>query len=361
MYRILLLIPNFICLSISTSFGQSKINADSIRLASNIPELGYAVVSEKAIREIYVMGYHSINSKDTATLNDRFHIGSNTKAMTAFLIAKYVEKGKLNWQTRFFDLFPEWKKSSRTEYYGITLQDLLSHRAFIQPFQGFNDPEIPSFTGSEQKQRELFGKFVLTLPIAERDTSQTYVYSNAGYTLAALMLEKVTHNSWEELVNKVFNNDLHLNVKLSWPENQSRKDTWGHSFENGSLIPIPSNTGPRLDYTQPAGDINIKLTDYAKLIQLHLQGLSGKNNYLKASTHKFLLQGVSDYSLGWFNIYENGKNWSTHSGTVGTYYAVTHIDRTKKVGYIVFVNSFSEDTQKGVRALLRQLKGKYGN
>ena len=65
--------------------------ADSIRIVSHIPELNYAVVNDKDILEIAATGRHSVNLPDTATLQDRFHIGSNTKAMTDFMIARYVE------------------------------------------------------------------------------------------------------------------------------------------------------------------------------------------------------------------------------------------------------------------------------
>lgn len=121
-------------------FGQKTIQfVDSIRKAYNIPEISYAVIDNKSTLEIAALGKHSIDLADTATLKDRFHIGSNTKAMTAFIIAKYVEKGKLNWTTKFFNVFPEWIENSKPEYANITLQDLLSHRAGIQPFQGEND------------------------------------------------------------------------------------------------------------------------------------------------------------------------------------------------------------------------------
>lgn len=340
-----------------TCFAQEQLQyADSIRKAYHIPELSYAIVTDKSILDIEAIGVHSIKLKDTATLNDRFHIGSNTKAMTAFMIAKYVERGKLKWTTKFFDLFPEWKSNSKAEYLGITLQDLLSHRARIQPFQGEGDPIIPDFKGTKQQKRKAFGKFVLTLEPVKVDSATKFVYSNADYTLATLMLEKVTDMSWEQLVDQVYNKDLKLHVKLSWPDNQSKKDTWGHSFENGKLTPVPSNTDYHLDYTEPAGDINIKLKDYVKFIQLNLKGIEGKDNYLKSSTYKFIHQGIPDYSLGWFNIYEDGKSLSTHSGTAGTYYSLVQIDRKKYIAYIIFTNAFDEETVNGVRLLMRKLK-----
>lgn len=335
--------------------------ADSILKTYHIPEISYAVVDAKSTLEIAALGKHSIHLPDTATLNDRFHLGSNTKAMTAFMIAKYVEKGKLNWTTKFFDLFPEWKKQSNSAYTDITLQDLLSHRAGIQPFQGEDDPQIPDFKGSNQDKRNQFGQYVLTLQPVKLDEENPFVYSNAGYTLASMVLEKVTGKSWEQLVDKVFNKDLHLNVGFSWPENQQHKDTWGHSFEDGKLVPVPSDTDYHLDYTEPAGDLNIKLKDYIKFIQLNLQGLQGQNNYLKASTYTFIHKGFPNYSLGWFNIYENGEEFSTHSGTAGTYYTLVQIDRQKGLAYIIFTNAFNQDTQQGVRLLMRRLKENYGS
>lgn len=345
------------------SFGQKTLHfADSIRKVYNIPEISYAVIDSKSTLEIAALGKHAVDLPDPATLHDRFHIGSNTKAMTAFIIAKYVEKGRLTWTTKFFDLFPEWKAKSKPGYENITLQDLLSHKAGIQPFQGEDDPEIPDFKGSNQEKRAQFGQFVLMLDPLKLDDQNPFIYSNAGYTLATLMVEKVTEKSWEQLVEKVFNKDLKLHVKLSWPENQKRKDTWGHSSDNGKLTPVPSTFDYHLDYTEPAGDINIKLKDYIKFIQLNLKGLAGQDNYLKAETYRFIHKGVENYSLGWFNVYENGKELSVHSGTGAfTYFTIAHIDRIKNKAYIIFTNAFNEDTQKGVRLLMRKLKENYGS
>lgn len=344
-------------------YGQKTLRfADSIRKVYHIPEMSYAVVNSITTLEIAALGKHSIDLPDTATLNDRFHIGSNTKAMTAFMIARYVEKGKLKWTTKFFDIFPEWITKSKAAYANITLQDLLSHKAGIQPFQGENDPQIPDFKGTNLERRKQFGQFVLTLEPVKPDGQNPFIYSNAGYTLATLMLEQVTNKSWEQMIEKVFNKNLKLHVKLSWPENQKKKDTWGHSSENDKLKPIPSTYDYHLDYTEPAGDLNIKLKDYIRFIQLNLKGLKGQDNYLKSATYQFIHKGVENYSLGWFNIYENGKELSVHAGTGAfTYFTTVHIDRLKNKAYIIFTNSFNTDTQQGVRLLMRKLKENYGS
>jgi len=339
------------------SYGQKNIQyADSILKTYTIPEISYAVISCNSILEIASVGHHSVDLKDSATLNDRFHIGSNTKAMTAFIIAKYVESKKLSWDTKFFDLFPSWRENSNSAYAEITLQDLLSHRARIQPFRG---QAIPHFKGCKPEKRVEFGRYVLTLDPVKADSINNYFYSNAGYTLATLMLECVSGKNWEQLVSKVFNEDLKIDAQLSWPENQKNKGTWGHLTKNDTLVPVPSTTYYLLDYTEPAGDINITIAGYVKFVQLNLEGLKGKNNYLKSETYLFMHRGIADYSIGWFNHCENGNDFSIHPGTLGTYYTLVAIDRKNYVGYIIFTNSFNKATVTGVGLLLKKLKANY--
>lgn len=362
-YRIirLLTIASLFLQHISIHAQKTSVFADSIRKLYRIPEMSYAVVNSHTTLEIAALGKHAIHLPDTATLNDRYHIGSNTKAMTAFMIARYVEKGYLTWNTPFFTVFPEWKNKSNPAYLHITLQDLLTHKAGIQAFQGEDDPVIPDFKGTKQQKRKEFGKFVLTLDPVKPDEQNPFIYSNAGYTLATLMVEKLTGKSWEQLIDQVFNKELHLQVQFSWPENQKRKDTWGHKTENDQLKPVPSSMGDQLDYTEPAGDLNITLKDYIRFIQLNLKGLKGENNYLKASTYNRIHNGTANYALGWFNIFENGKQLSVHAGTGAfTYFTLVHIDKQKDTAYIIFTNAYNPDTQQGVRILMRKLKEHHG-
>jgi CubicO group peptidase (beta-lactamase class C family) len=41
--------------------------------------------------------------------NDIVHLGSCTKAMTATLAGRFIEEGKLRWNTTIAEVFPEWK------------------------------------------------------------------------------------------------------------------------------------------------------------------------------------------------------------------------------------------------------------
>ncbi|HMG83164.1 MAG TPA: serine hydrolase domain-containing protein, partial [Ferruginibacter sp.] len=211
------------------------------------------------------------------------------------------------------------------------------------------------------ERRKGFGKWVLTLKPVIADTSLHYYYSNAGYILAALMLEKVTNKTWEKLDSICFNQCLGINTGFSWPDNQTKKDTWGHWMEGDSLTAIPSTINYHLYYQEPASDLNVSLPDYIKFIQLNIQGLEGKDNFIKSSTYNYMHKGIPYYSIGWSNIYDRGKEFSAHSGTAGSYFATVSIDRQKNIAYIIFMNTATDDAVSGMRILLKGLKVKYGS
>ena len=53
-----------------------------------------------------MQGTRISESNNQATLEDFFHIGSCSKSVLATIVGKMIEAGKVNWETRFFDIFP---------------------------------------------------------------------------------------------------------------------------------------------------------------------------------------------------------------------------------------------------------------
>ena len=101
------------------------------------------------------------------------------------------------------------------------------------------------------------------------------------------------------------------------------------------------------------------LPDYSKFIQFNLQGLSGKDNVLKSSTYNFLHFGLNEYSIGWGNLRKNEIQISEHSGSAGTFFCYTLLDKSKHLAYIIVANSGTKGTQEGVFKLLGVLRKKY--
>jgi CubicO group peptidase (beta-lactamase class C family) len=315
--------------------------ADSIRIKNGIPEMSYAIIGPASILELHTSGHHRIDDPNTRTqsdIRDYFHLGSNTKAITSFIAAILVEEKKINWDTRFFDIFPTWLSMSNPAYEEITLQNLLSHQAGIPAYtDGAEFAILPVFEGEKEQQRKEFAQHILrSNPLGPIGS---YHYSNADYTLAASMLEKVSGESWEALVKDIIGDQLGMQFKFGWPNsNHDTTQPYGHWIEDNRIKALTPDNPYKISLIQPGADLSMPITDYAKFVQLHLNGLLGQDNELKASTYKFIHFGIKDYSMGWSNGLIGDKSVSFHTGSAGTFYTYAMIDSTEKRAYVIMMN-----------------------
>lgn len=332
--------------------------AEKIIEQGSIPEMAFAIITKDSVIIKKVIGHHKISeisNYPTSNIDDYFHLGSNTKAITGFVAAKLVEKNKIKWNTKFFDLFPELKNKSNPEYFNITLEDLLSHRANVQPFTSGNEYQnLPKIDGNKQEKRRQFAEYVLTLKPIKNE--EKYNYSNAGYSIATLMLEKVSGKSWEKLVDKFLREKLNLNFAFGWPNRNFENQPFGHWIENGKLVSISPTIDYDLSMAEPAGDLSMNIENYAKFIQLNIQGLAGQSNFLKAKTYQYIHTNKYEYAIGWGNYTKNNEQISEHAGSDGTFFSYALIDRKNLIGYIVLVNSGSTTAQNGVYEMIKKMK-----
>lgn len=339
-----------------------KIYADNLRVKNNIPGMAIAVVKADTILEMFSLGYKRNGHPEKVQLDDRFHLGSNTKAMTSFIAGYLVEQEKIDWSTRFIDLYPEWKTTIDSLYWNITLDELLRHRGKIQAF--WTDVEFDSIfidEGSKSVQRQEFNNYALNRKPITPD-SMGYHYSNAGYSIAAQMLEKASGATWEELMVQVFNKELKLDIGFSWPNRTDEKQPWGHWTENEKLTPCPPDDDYNLDWLEPGGDVNISLPNYCKFIQLNLRGISGNDNYLKASTYDLLHTDRKGpiYAYGWADLLIDGHNYSFHAGSAGTFLISTSIEKSQPIAYIIMMNTSSPAATEMMKKLRKRMEKMYG-
>lgn len=320
-----------------------KVIAEKLRVKNSVPGMAVAIVKADTILEMFTLGFRRDGHPDTIQLDDRFHLGSNTKAMTSFIAGHLVEDEKIDWSTTLTDLYPTWRTKIDSQYWNVSLGALLSHRGRIQAF--WTDIEFDSITIERQAksvQRKEFNLYALNRAPITPD-SNGFLYSNAGYSIAAQMLEKASDLTWEELMEKTFNDDLNLNIGFSWPNKTDVNQPWGHSTDNGQLTPVPPDDDFDLDWLEPGGDVNIALPDYCKFIQLNLQGLLGNDNYLQTETYDLLhTDGRNSlYAYGWGNENVDNRSFSFHTGSAGTFLAHTVIEKSESIAYIIMLNTNS--------------------
>ncbi len=345
-----------ILILLTTAFSYGQFIARNTRQLYKIPELSYAVVSSDSVYELQAIGVKKINTDRTASLNDRFRIGSNTKAITGFIAALLVKQGKISWDTKFFDLFPEMKAKSRKEYQQLTLLNLLTFRAKLFPYT-YTDkkPVKGQFSGNETEQRYKFTQwFFKQEPIHKTDS---VCFSNLGYVAAGLMLEKASGKPYKQLLRDL-GTQLGIDFQYGQPNFTDSLQTWGH---NTQLIPEPPGDNYRLNWLLPAGNINMTLPDYVKFIQLQLRGLQGRSDMLSKEEFNFLHYGLAQFSVGWFQDTDKKDNvFSYNIGNPGTFLTQVYVFKDANKAVIMFSNAQTDDADHGLTILLRELEKKYG-
>src|SRR5262245_58643834 len=104
---------------------------DPIRRNYNLPAVGGAIVTSKGLIGVGVTGVRKAGTDVLATTDDRWHLGSDTKAMTATMIGLLVQQGKLRWDSTIGEVFTDLASGSRSPLTKATLLQLLSHRAGV--------------------------------------------------------------------------------------------------------------------------------------------------------------------------------------------------------------------------------------
>jgi CubicO group peptidase (beta-lactamase class C family) len=307
---------------------------EQIRAKTGVPALAAAIVEKGTVTDMAVVGERWVGSGQAVGRDDQFHIGSITKSMTATMIAALVQKELLAWEFTVGDILGDMEM--RDEYRNVTLEQLLQHRGGIPAYTnitGEEEKRLGSLPGGPRRQREAFvAEVLMTQPIATPGTAMNY--SNAGYTIAAVMAERVGSQSWEELMRThVFELANMKTAGFGWPASpKNPNQPRGHFEEGDGFRPQTFGEYELGPYIAPAGDVHCSIEDLGRYAIVHLRGLAGHDKVFDAETIQRLHTapaGTGDemrYAAGWAIVEtpEVGEV-HTHSGSAGTFFATIEL------------------------------------
>jgi CubicO group peptidase (beta-lactamase class C family) len=330
--------------------------AVQLRTSAALPAVAVAAIRSEGIRT-GVDGVLRHGVTHPVRGGSRFHLGSNTKAITATMIASLVEEGKLTWQSRPADLFPELAAGMHPQYRTVTLEQLLTHRAAVQAFTQLAElATLPDFAGTARQKRDAFNAWLVAR--APAGPAGEFLYSNAGYVIAAAMAERAAGRSWEELVRTRVFDPLRLrSAAFGWPLGAGPAEPWGHVWNGTALVPHDPADGFEASLIGPAADITMSVEDYARFVHEHLRGLRGQGTLLRDSTFRRLHTPVGDYAFGWSREVHGGSTIMGHAGSVGTFYAVALIDEARDRAAVVLASAGGPQAEQGAVVAAFQLLG----
>jgi CubicO group peptidase (beta-lactamase class C family) len=235
-----------------------------------LPAVAAAVTKNGKILAAGAVGTRRLGTDTPVTVNDRFHIGSDTKAMTSLLAGMLVEEGKLRWNTTVGEIYPELLDKMSKGVKDITLEQLLSHTSGIAGDSMEHVPLISYSVTDDAANLDGMRYTLVTrlLPLAlHAPPGERFEYSNLGYTLAGAMMERVTGKTWEELVVARIFDPLKLTTAGFGPQSSlGRVDApLGHAAgKDGKLqafLAGPGGDNPLV--IGPAGLAHMSVIDFA--------------------------------------------------------------------------------------------------
>lgn len=348
----------FVLAAAAAAHAQSKSEVEAALRAAmqgrDVPAMGALRIQGGQAQAAMVLGVRRIGDAEPVRPEDRWLLGSDTKAMTAVLVARLVEAGRLSWNAPLEEMLPDLAVEMRPEYRGATLLDLLSHRAGLPEnlsdeayFRTFYDDARPP---SAQRLDYIRRALAEAPQGPSRDEPR---YSNTGYVIAGVIAERAAGEPYEQLMAEQVFGPLGMASArfLPWAE----PGPVGHVDGRPALEKFDPNP-PMLD---PAGGASMSLADWARFCVDQIAGAQGNGRLLKPETYALIQTGQGDThsGLGWgVQPAALGRKGPalTHTGSDGNWFAAVALYPQSGDGLLVVANA--ANSMGGDKAAVAVLK-----
>ncbi len=285
-------------------------------------QLGYpgilAKTSEGGKTWGYAVGVADLNTKKPMKTDFCFRIGSVTKTFTATVVLQLAGENRLNLDDSIEKWLPGVIQGNGYDAKQITVRQILNHTSGIAEYLRSKEADIMD-TKRSYTAEELV-KIGLSMP-PDFSPGKGWSYSNTGYVLLGILIEKVTGNSYaEEIENRIIEPLELSNTFL--PGNSSVIPGTKHA--RGYVQPEGASELKDVTYFNPsigssAGDMISTADDLNKFFSSLLGGKLLKEQQLKQmlTTVPTGIAEIGRYGLGIYeNKLPNGVSIWGHSGGI---------------------------------------------
>lgn len=210
------------------SIGQSHLDSEGLQ--------GITIAVAKKGKVLYNKGFGFNDSLKTRPVsNDNyFLLASISKLIGATMTMKLVEEEKLSLENSLFELLPEYPNPDHAKK--IKLYHLLTHTSGLKDYAEVIDSVFLA-TRIEPTKKDYFNFFRENDLDFEPGTN--FNYSNSGFILMAMIIERVTGKSFEEEIERIINQPTGLNIKLIADRALDEKTTAMFEWKDSTLIYRP--------------------------------------------------------------------------------------------------------------------------
>lgn len=188
---------------------------------------GAAVIVIREGKALFAKGYGlaDLEKKIPCTTNTNFRLASVTKQFTAMAVLILAEQRKLSLEDRLPKFFSEFPAYGET----ISLHHLLTHTSGLPDYED----HIPSGTTIPLSDRDV-------LFILQRQTKTDFApgaqfqYSNSAYALLALIVEKVSGQTFSEFLKAKIFDPLGMTNSIAYVTGRSCVPNRAFGYVNGT-------------------------------------------------------------------------------------------------------------------------------
>lgn len=283
-------------------------------------------------------GTMGAKSKDKVNQDTLFEINSITKTFTSLLVARFVERKELTWNTSLQKIIPKKEVRLPLSPKGLNLamKHLLTHTGSL-PKLPTKSPDNP-YKGYTKK--EIY-KFLSGFKSIDKPIGQKFLYSQLGFALIADALEHKANKDFELLLKKEITSILNMpDTVLTLNAQQKKRLASAH--KGGKPV-------AHWDWSalSGAGGVYSTAKDLTTFIETQMNLKPSSLSKTMALTHKTRLKihgnrnkGLN-MALGWFITREKGQNVIWHNSLMGGHRAFIGFDKKKKKGIVILSNSDS--------------------
>ena len=288
----------------------------------DVLQLGYPGILAKTSEDRKTWGYAAgvadLKTKKPMKTDFRFRIGSVTKTFTATVILQLAGENRLNLDDSIEKWLPDVIQGNGYDAKQITIRQILNHTSGIAEYSRSKEAD---FTNTKRLYTaEELVKIGISAP-PDFAPGKSWSYSNTGYVLLGLLIEKVTGNSYAEEIEHRIIEPLELSDTFL-PGNSSIIPGTKHArvyvqHEEGSELKDVTYFNPSI--ASSAGDMISTADDLNKFFSYLLGGKLLKEKQLKQmlTTVPTGKGGINGYGLGIFEIkLPNGVQIWGHTGGI---------------------------------------------
>jgi len=273
------------------------------------------------------------------------NIGSVTKQFTAMAVMMLAERNKLQYDDPVAKYIPEF--ASAPQLSAMTLRHLLTHTS------GMPDYDDLGIHDSGLSQQALIGALLARDGLFAK-AGQRYRYSNPGYALLAIVVERVSGRSFGDFLEREIFQPIGMSSTFvcDRPDKKSARTAIGYGqfgqVDDGGATQIPGD-----------GGIYSTVDDLFQWDQaLYGQKLVHPSTLAEAFTPGRVAEGRSTYGFGWNVGEDGGGKYVWHTGSAAGFRALIERRLGPKTTVILLTNRGNSKRMEMNAAIQNILAGK---